>query len=322
MRGRLSNGIILALCYLMFLEGLSWWTASAPFPCLIKVEHGQQAADHDKKEQCPTFGAGSVVLLARLDHFIESHDKSIVAGFTVVLAISTIGLWLATMRLWRAGERQMELIAASGKQQSSDMQASIAAAKKTADAAQKAAVGGERLAEIADKQLSISGQQTDIQEKQHAIGRLQFVANKRPRLRIRHVVINPDIRNKLSDESTIVTGRLVVVNVGGTEARIVQSRCRVFWSPDGLPMDMDFDEGGGSFELITTDVASPITGGQSCSYPFFATERLGQGAGGIETGSWQLYVIGYVQYADIGGIERFMVPPTLSLLLMAPDACT
>jgi len=49
-----------------------------------------------------------------------------VAFFTFILAISTGGLWLATIGLYRAGERQ------------------IAVAKESADAAQRAALTGER----------------------------------------------------------------------------------------------------------------------------------------------------------------------------------
>lgn len=32
-----------------------------------------------------------------------------IAAFTVVLAISTIGLWVATKRLWEAGEVQIRI---------------------------------------------------------------------------------------------------------------------------------------------------------------------------------------------------------------------
>jgi len=58
-----------------------------------------------------------------LDTFIGDHDKSFVAAFTVILALSTIGLWLATNRLWEAGEKQIRVAAAAAE-----------AAKKSADA--------------------------------------------------------------------------------------------------------------------------------------------------------------------------------------------
>jgi len=104
---RRGNLLVLIVCYLLALEGLSWFTASSP-PCLISAVHQQQSADNDHQKDCPTLSAGAVVFLARVDHFIESHDKSIVAGFTVILAISTIGLWLATVRLWRATNNTLD----------------------------------------------------------------------------------------------------------------------------------------------------------------------------------------------------------------------
>jgi hypothetical protein len=58
----------------------------------------------------------------------STHDP--VAAFTAVLAISTIGLWIVT---WRSGVRQ-----------SADMQASIAAAQKSAELAEHALTKLER----------------------------------------------------------------------------------------------------------------------------------------------------------------------------------
>ncbi|WP_409188353.1 hypothetical protein [Bradyrhizobium sp. RDM4] len=79
-----------------------------------------------------------------LDGLLERHDKSVVGGFTIILAISTIGLWFATNSLYRAGEKQLEFLRESSVAQSRDMQASIEAAKVSAEAAMKAANTAER----------------------------------------------------------------------------------------------------------------------------------------------------------------------------------
>jgi hypothetical protein len=143
--------IIAALIFLGLLELLSWETASWPSPCAIEISHKEQAAHHYQEKDCPTFFSGMLILLGRIDHFIESHDKSIVAGFTVVLAISTIGLWLATIKLWKAGERQMELIEANAAEQSRDMKASIKIGEDSAKAAAKSADAAERGVIAADR---------------------------------------------------------------------------------------------------------------------------------------------------------------------------
>ncbi|MBR0690150.1 hypothetical protein JQ594_29870 [Bradyrhizobium manausense] len=68
---------------------------------------------------------------------------SLIAGFTLGLLIFTGLLWRSTDKLWLAGEKQLRLLAETSAVQSRDTQASIAEAKKSADAAMLA-VGSER----------------------------------------------------------------------------------------------------------------------------------------------------------------------------------
>jgi hypothetical protein len=124
------NWALIALVYLSLAEALSL----APVPdlalCLIQAEHGQQAADHDDKKYCPSLHVAATLAIEKIDVFLERHDKSVLGGFTIVLAISTIGLWLATNKLWVAGERQFGLLAETSAAQSCDMQDSIANARR------------------------------------------------------------------------------------------------------------------------------------------------------------------------------------------------
>jgi hypothetical protein len=124
------NWALIALVYLTFAEILSL----APVPdlalCLIEPEHGQQATDHNEKKYCPAFHTGIVASLDAIDGFLERHDKSVIGAFTIVLAISTIGLWLATNRLWSAGERQLDLLADTSATQSRDMEKALIAANR------------------------------------------------------------------------------------------------------------------------------------------------------------------------------------------------
>jgi hypothetical protein len=130
------NWALIAFVYLAFAEVLSL----APVPdlslCLIEPEHSQQSADHNDKKYCPAFHTGVIASIDALDGFLERHDKSVLGGFTIVLAISTIGLWLATNKLWEAGERQLNLLAKTSADQSRDMQGSIAASEKIAISAE------------------------------------------------------------------------------------------------------------------------------------------------------------------------------------------
>ena len=170
--------------------------------------------------------------------------------------------------------------------------------------AQTAKVQTEKMGEwanIAEKQMLIAGQQTDIQLKQHAVGRLQFIADKRPRLHVRHVVVGIP----LARDPEKITGSLVVVNQGGTEARILDSRCRIYWDSVGLPMDPPLYDAK-SLPLHGPD-DGPIVAGASIIYSIAATELLSDAyRHNIVSRGIKLYVMGYIRYADLDEKERFM----------------
>src|SRR5580700_349525 len=100
---------LLCLCYLIFAEGLSWITVSWP-GCLVQEENQQEASNQTDQKNCATFLAGMVIVAGRAVDVIkrDDNDKAIVAAFTIVLALSTIGLWTATLRLWGAARDTAE----------------------------------------------------------------------------------------------------------------------------------------------------------------------------------------------------------------------
>ena len=102
------NWTLIAFIYLAFAEALSLFPVPDLSLCLIQPEHSEQTTNHDDKKYCPAFHTGAALVIERIDSFLEHHDKSVIGGFTIVLAISTIGLWLATNKLWEAGERQLK----------------------------------------------------------------------------------------------------------------------------------------------------------------------------------------------------------------------
>jgi len=135
------------LSFLLFAEASSWLTGGPNSAlCLLEPQNSEQAFNDDQQKDCPTFFAGSLLLGHRGFEWIkrDDNDKAVVAGFTIVLAISTIGLWLATNKLWAAGERQLELLRESSATQSRDMQASIQAANELAGASNRGAAAASK----------------------------------------------------------------------------------------------------------------------------------------------------------------------------------
>jgi hypothetical protein len=97
---------LIVFVYLALAEVLSL----APVPdlslCLIQPEHSQQTTNDNKPKYCPALHVAAALAIEGTDTFLERHDKSVVGAFTIVLAISTIGLWLATNKLWDAARNQ------------------------------------------------------------------------------------------------------------------------------------------------------------------------------------------------------------------------
>jgi hypothetical protein len=127
------NWALIALVYLAFAEVLSWAPVPALSLCLRQPEHSEQVAHDNDQKYCPTFHMGIIASVDALDGFLERHDKSVVGGFTIVLAISTIGLWFATISLHKSGERQ------------------IALTRHSVKAAQRAAITAERALTVVER---------------------------------------------------------------------------------------------------------------------------------------------------------------------------
>jgi hypothetical protein len=115
-------------------------------------EQGKEANQKD----CPSYHV-ALVALRHVAEFFDVHNWLIGALFAGLVTLFTWRLWQATAglkdstdKLWRAGDRQMELIEASAAEQSRDMLASIAAAVEANrinsegfDASQRAWVSAE-----------------------------------------------------------------------------------------------------------------------------------------------------------------------------------
>lgn len=226
-------------------------------------------------EHCAVLNGPFVFYTALIFNWIGSHMEAISAAIS---AIATVAIARFTWTLWQAGEKQLAI--------------------------------SSNLADIADKQVAIQGLQTDIQKMQHAVGRLQFIADHRPRLRIRHVTIDLD-GNTLDKPRLVlhsgekVTGSLVVVNFGGSNASISDSRYRIIFSQKRFPVAFDFDENALEMLVVNTILES----GESCAVAIEDSVPAGSeyiDLRHFDINEWNIYVMGQIKYKDAGGNERFM----------------
>jgi hypothetical protein len=253
-----------------------------------------QKPQYGKPEQSSEKGCGLADSLtgrtvATITEWIDARHDFVTAAATVVVAFFTFTLWRATNRLWDAGERQLSLIKKNAEDQS----------KTTAESIR-----------IAGQQTAILGSQADVQMKQHAVGRLQFLATHRPKLRVRHVSVadpalhigHPTLFYSTGEQ---VRGGLVVVNVGGSNATIIETRYRIFFSKTGLPITAPYDEDFRTNLLLPNYV---MGSGESCATPITDTIIMDASHpdGTIEIrpfekGGWTIYVMGQIRYRDVPG---------------------
>ena len=185
---------------------------------------------------------------------------------------------------------------------------------RSVKAAEIAAEAAKSQAGTAETQNAIAATQTDILAKQHEIGRLQFLATHRPRLRIRHVNVREGLHighpTLFFSHGAEIQGGLAVVNVGGSAATIVDTRYRIFFSKSGLPAAAPYDT---DFRINLLLPDQILEAGESCATPIFDKIVMERPEPGIdvemrkfERENWEIFVMGQIRYRDDGGAERFM----------------
>ncbi len=133
--------VVLSIALLLVLDGtISWLWSCHP------LSH-HNGGNQNRDEECTVFGGPLISLIFGFGNFFETHDKGIVAAFTVILALSTIGLWISTRNLYKGSEIQIRTSRKIAAIQARQTRASIREAVKAANAAEKsadAAVATER----------------------------------------------------------------------------------------------------------------------------------------------------------------------------------
>lgn len=153
------------------------------------------------------------------------------------------------------------------------------------EVATKAAVAAER-------QFNILGDQTDVIKKQHAVGRLAFIATHRPRIRVRNVMH----AGPMPDDHWIAG--LVIVNIGPLEARIDEARGALLLRERRTGM-----WGAPGFKLADLSLGLPpdrvLASGARAQYPLSSAEPIGMGFDNdLRAQVIDLMAVGEITYLD------------------------
>src|SRR5208282_4115380 len=101
---------------------------------------------------------------------------------------------------------------------------------------------------------------------------------------------------------------LSIANVGGTDAHIVDSRCRIYFSKGGLPAQIPY--GDPLRQLISKPTSLAV--GESRTFSFAENAEMEPSTDGTQPlrqysdGNWKMYVVGQIQYRDDLGRDRFL----------------
>jgi hypothetical protein len=156
----------------------------------------------------------------------------------------------------------------------------------------------------------VSNNQKTILEAQTEISKQQMLVEHRPILRVRHVALvdaNGGQLSRLPGIGEKVRGGLAVVNMGGTKAKVIDSRYLIYFaqSRDGLPMISPMDE---KFDTLLAP-ETPFKIGESVAVSIVGVVTAERPPGtfmALGAHEWTVFVMGQIQYRDEGGNDRFM----------------
>jgi hypothetical protein len=120
----------LGISYLLFAEAVSLLVSDGATCIVNPAKYGPYYADSN---QCPPFHVFLIKIGARIFEVLRDPNW-VIAIFTIVLAGSTIGLWLSTNRPWSAGEKQFRHARRTAIIQSRDMQAAVNETRRIGEA--------------------------------------------------------------------------------------------------------------------------------------------------------------------------------------------
>lgn len=159
------------------------------------------------------------------------------------------------------------------------------------------------LRKSSDRLANISEQQTNLLNAQRLI-------DHRPRLNVRHVSLASEESGPgdLLSLGEKFKGGLAVVNVGGTQATIINSFYTIFFSRTGLPMASPLDIQIN--ELIWLPKKLGVGESVACQIEGVVAAKVSEDSF-IELKSrnaygWTIYVMGQIEYSDDAGNHRFM----------------
>jgi hypothetical protein len=236
-------------------------------------------------KDCTALQGPLISLIIGTGDFVGDHDKGIVAAFTAILALSTIGLWNTTIGLYSSGEKQIKssrqiaaIQALQGRQQ-------FKFAKETAD----------RQALEIHEQLRLTRENIEF-------ARLEFNATHRPRLVVReaHMLIP-------TGRAPTAGVRFIVANTGEGVADVVESFVILEFNELAILLPLQPPEHSNSIGPIRIEPGQGVEGefGSTVNFPQYTNEQ-NRHLNHPGEPTPKIWLRGFIVYLDNNRIRRRM----------------
>ena len=247
------------------------------------------AAKSQAKSSQPAKGNDFIASVSNNHDTIEAIAAVAAVGAAVWLAIVTGGLSKSTNDLATAAFDQVSEMQRARELAESQLQHQ----GKQLDLERKQLDLAELQHDLTEKQFLLAGRQCDLAEKQYGLQRLQFLAEHRPRIKIRSVGLSKAPGDWPIEEAKPIVGSLVIWNDGASDAVILETQYMFLMSHQGLPMVPPLDSGQAKHLIVETP--HTLIGHGSLLVPI-EWGRQGPRGAAIRTGSEVLYLFGAIRY--------------------------
>jgi hypothetical protein len=160
-----------------------------------------------------------------------------------------------------------------------------------------------RRLDLQEKQFLLADRQYTLAERQLGFQREQYLAEHRPRIKIRSVAISRAPAGGIIEPGRVIEGSLVIVNIGAADAHIRRADYCFFWSRNGLPIAPPLVPERVKPLFGSIDLPYPLPGHASCLIPVKSGGPVG-GVTGDRSGG-HLYIMGDVLFSDGNLNERW-----------------
>jgi hypothetical protein len=153
--------------------------------------------------------------------------------------------------------------------------------------------------------------QARLTRKSISLASAELISTHRPKLRIRRIILTGFFERfdaEMISHGDDVNAEITIVNVGGTPANIVDSRYRIYFYQDRIPLEIPYEDPPARLQL--TDEKRILAVGQHQTFEMTGKAVLKDAGEGMRvmrqfaSENWSMAIVGEITYRDDLGRNR------------------